>query len=99
MSELLSPGGVLVCLEFPLYKDLKGPGPPWGMKGVCWNLLAEGGDGIIGNGTEETGADPGPLQRLLYFKPLRSYESGKGTDMMSVWTLSVIKDESSHFAP
>ncbi|OCK74852.1 hypothetical protein K432DRAFT_468068 [Lepidopterella palustris CBS 459.81] len=45
MAELLKPGGLLICLEFPLWKDLKSPGPLWGLKGVYWDFLAHGGDG------------------------------------------------------
>jgi methyl halide transferase len=86
MHELLSPDGVLICLEFPLYKGLTLPGPPWGLKGVYWNLLAVGGDGIIHEpGEEETEKEEGPFRRVLYFKPPNSYEIGKGTDMLSVW--------------
>ncbi|OTA67998.1 S-adenosyl-L-methionine-dependent methyltransferase [Hypoxylon sp. EC38] len=88
ISELLSPNGVLDCLEFPLYKELIAPGPPWGLKGVHWNILAEGGDGII---KEESGSETGQLygrfERVAYFKPQRSYENGKGTDTFSVWKL------------
>lgn len=92
MSEILSPTGVLVCLEFPLYKDLKAPGPPWGLRGVHWNLLAEGADGIIGDESQrETGDLDGKFERVLYFKPERSYESGRGTDMFSVWRLKATK--------
>ncbi|KAI0835160.1 S-adenosyl-L-methionine-dependent methyltransferase [Hypoxylon sp. FL0890] len=88
MSELLSPNGVLACLEFPLYKELTAPGPPWGLKGVHWNLLAAGSDGIIDEeSASETGQLQGRFERIAYFKPQRSYESGKGTDMFSVWRL------------
>ncbi|KAI1370435.1 S-adenosyl-L-methionine-dependent methyltransferase [Hypoxylon crocopeplum] len=88
MSELLSPTGILVCLEFPLYKDLKIPGPPWGLKGVHWNILAEGDDGIIDEeSAKEIGRLRGRFERALYFKPPRSYEAGQGTDMLSVWRL------------
>ncbi|KAH7119371.1 S-adenosyl-L-methionine-dependent methyltransferase [Dactylonectria estremocensis] len=86
MHELLSPGGVLICLEFPLYKELTLLGPPWGLKGVYWNLLVVGGDGIIDKPGEEEANTEGPFQRVLYFKPPISYESGKGTDMVSVWS-------------
>ncbi|KAI2613456.1 S-adenosyl-L-methionine-dependent methyltransferase [Hypoxylon sp. NC1633] len=88
MSELLSPTGVLACLEFPLFKNLKAQGPPWGLKGVYWNILAKGDDGII---DEDSAGEIGPLEgrfeRALYIKPPRSYESGQGTDMFSVWRL------------
>ncbi|KAI1772964.1 S-adenosyl-L-methionine-dependent methyltransferase [Hypoxylon cercidicola] len=88
MSELLAPSGVLACLEFPLYKDPGAPGPPWGLKGVHWNILAEGGDGIP---DEESASETRPLKgsfdRVVYFQPPRSYENGKGTDMFSCWKL------------
>lgn len=87
MSELLSPSGVLVCLEFPLYKDLRDIGPPWGLKGVYWDILAEGRSGRISEPGEETEAPSGKFKRVLYFKPPRSYENGRGTDMVSVWML------------
>ncbi len=46
MSELVAPTGVLVCLEFPLYKDLTLAGPPWGLReGIYWDILAAGGSG------------------------------------------------------
>ncbi|KAI8682149.1 hypothetical protein NCS55_00469600 [Fusarium keratoplasticum] len=86
MHELVSPGGVLICLEFPLYKELTLLGPPWGLKGIYWNLLAVGGDGIINKPGEEEANTEGPFQRVLYFKPPISYENGKGTDMISVWS-------------
>lgn len=87
MSELLGPGGVLVCLEFPLYKDLGDVGPPWGLNGVYWNILAQGGSGLIREPGEETEASGGKFTRALHFKPPRSYENGRGTDMVSVWRL------------
>lgn len=71
MSELVKPGGCLICLEFPLYKDRSLPGPPWGLNGVYEELLStpKGGNFI----------------REEYIKPRRSYEVSKGTDMLSVW--------------
>jgi methyl halide transferase len=91
MQELLSPSGILVCLEFPLYKDLNAVGPPWGLKGVYWDLLAEGKDGILrnsGSRAEGQPAQQGPCERVLYYKPERSYDQGRGTDMISVWKMS-----------
>ncbi|GAB1321042.1 hypothetical protein MFIFM68171_11252 [Madurella fahalii] len=87
MRELLRPTGLLVCLEFPLYKDLKAPGPPWGLQGVHWNLLAEGGDGKMDRPTTEMDEAHGSFERVEYIKPPRSYEMGRGTDMLSVWAL------------
>lgn len=87
MSELLKPSGYLICLEFPLWKDASLPGPPWGMKGVYWDLLSEGGDGLLQGGSEQ--AKPtscnGHFERVQYFAPARSFEQGRGADMMSVW--------------
>lgn len=87
MIDLLAPEGVLVCVEFPQFKKLTDLGPPWPLQGVHWNLLAEGGDGIITEEPTETGSQDGLLERLEYFKPPRTYERGKGTDFMSVWRL------------
>lgn len=87
MADLLSPIGMLVCLEFPMYKDPKLPGPPWGLNGVHWNLLAEGGDSFVSDEDDGRGKgqERGQFQRMLYMKPARSYESGRGTDMLSVY--------------
>ncbi|KAG6017512.1 hypothetical protein E4U54_006797 [Claviceps lovelessii] len=86
MAELVAPSGVLVCLEFPMYKDLDAVGPPWGLRGVHWNLLVEGKDGIIHEpGNIEEAAVDGPFKRIAYLKPNRSYQAGRGADMLSVW--------------
>lgn len=84
INELLTPAGVLVCLEFPLYKDVNTPGPPFGMKGVYWNLLAEGGNGIVGRSENIEGSGV-RMKRVLYYQPESTFEVGKGTDMISVW--------------
>ncbi|KAL2170690.1 hypothetical protein VTG60DRAFT_4532 [Thermothelomyces hinnuleus] len=93
MGELLAPSGVLVCLEFPLYKDLSLPGPPWGLReGIYWNVLAVGGDGMMQdeaaarNATHEN-SESGAFKRLAYVEPERTYEVAKGTDMLSIWGL------------
>lgn len=93
MQELLSPKGILICLEFPLWKDLDAVGPPYGLNGVYWDLLAEGGDGILHDSdlTDEKQAGrqgQGPCKRVQYYKPELSYDQGRGTDMVSVWKLS-----------
>ncbi|KAB8067988.1 S-adenosyl-L-methionine-dependent methyltransferase [Aspergillus leporis] len=91
MAGLLRGDGYLVCLEFPLYKDPALLGPPWGLHGVHWDLLARGGDGVANSGTApeitETDQLGGRFKRVLYVKPARSYEIGKGTDMLSVYAL------------
>ncbi|KAA8644907.1 hypothetical protein EYZ11_010999 [Aspergillus tanneri] len=80
MADLLAPTGQLVCLEFPMWKDPSLPGPPWGLQGVHLDLLVEGGDG---NG--KAGQGGGLFARKLYVKPARSYDKGRGTDMLSVY--------------
>jgi hypothetical protein len=92
MSELLAPTGVLVCLEFPLYKDLKLPGPPWGLReGIYLDILAAGGNGVIEDEEAAQAATRvttgGPFDRISYAKPARTYEVAKGTDMLSIWAL------------
>lgn len=93
MARILKPGGVLICLEFPLYKDPKLLGPPWGLKGVHWDLLSQGGYGVVlgevgdeGKEKNVTGSGMGNFRRELYFKPARSYDIAKGTDMISVYS-------------
>ncbi|KIH92854.1 hypothetical protein SPBR_03055 [Sporothrix brasiliensis 5110] len=88
MHELLRPSGVLVCLEFPLFKSRDEPGPPWPLQGVHWNLLAEGGNGMeVDDNKEADTSTKGPFVRLDYISPRRSYPQGRGTDMVSVWGL------------
>lgn len=91
MGELLRPTGVLVCLEFPLYKDLSAIGPPWGLQGVYWDLLANGGDGLhVGSlmpARSKSEDCRGRFERVAYVKPPRSYEVSRGTDMLSIWKL------------
>ena len=88
MAQLVRPQGILICLEFPMYKNPLQDGPPWGVNGVHWDLLARGGDGMAGISQPPEAATDGlcgAFQRVHYFKPERSYESGKGTDMVSVY--------------
>jgi hypothetical protein len=74
-----------------MYKDPTQPGPPWGLNGVHWDILALGGDGLtkIRKEAEVDQVDrlPGRFKRLLYRKPARSYEAGRGADMLSVYAL------------
>ncbi|KAK6514341.1 hypothetical protein TWF506_008737 [Arthrobotrys conoides] len=69
MAGLVRKGGVLICLEFPLYKDLELPGPPWPLReGVYRGLLENVG-----------------FVREMYVTPKRYLGSGEGSDMVSVW--------------
>lgn len=90
VHDLLSPSGILVCLEFPLFKDPDALGPPWPLQGVYWDLLAMGGDGLRAAKQQECcvvteGRQEGHLERVLYESLEKSYEQGRGTDMLSVW--------------
>ncbi|KAL5360732.1 S-adenosyl-L-methionine-dependent methyltransferase [Aspergillus floccosus] len=85
MALLLRAGGLLVCLEFPMYKDPILPGPPWGLNGVHWDLLARGGDGIVTDKGDRSEVSQGSFVRKLYIQPERTYDMGKGTDMLSVY--------------
>ena len=87
MGELLRPSGILVCLEFPLFKEPGEQGPPWPLRGVYWDLLAAGGDGLTCDGTERADDGDGFFVREERYKPSRSYTQGRGTDMISVWRL------------
>lgn len=94
MTSLLTQTGILVCLEFPMYKSLDAEGPPWGLNGVHWNLLTEGGDGRLHDSDETSGSEEvsegekmGLFERVLYLRPERTYEVGQRTDMLSVWKL------------
>ncbi len=92
MSELAAPSGVLICLEFPLYKGLSLPGPPWGLReGIYQSLLAAGGNGMIEDETAAQAAAQvttgGAFDRIGYITPPRSYEVAKGTDRLSIWAL------------
>jgi hypothetical protein len=87
MAELVKPGRYLVCLEFPLWKNNQAEGPPFGLHGVYWNLLAEGGDGKVEREHMEDASSirSGNFIRVQYLKPSVSFPQGRGTDMISVW--------------
>ncbi|KAG0131957.1 S-adenosyl-L-methionine-dependent methyltransferase [Tuber indicum] len=72
MAELLAPQrGLLVCLEFPLYKPIETGGPPWGLKNEVYDELL--------------GGPMGAFQKVLHYKPERTHKIGEGTDWISVW--------------
>lgn len=42
MAELIAPQhGLLVCVEFPLYKSIELGGPPWGLTSEIYDRLLE----------------------------------------------------------
>jgi hypothetical protein len=44
MARITKTGGLLFCLDFPLYEDTALAGHPWGLSGVYSDLLSSGGD-------------------------------------------------------
>jgi hypothetical protein len=59
--------------------------PPWSLKGVHWDLLLEGRVVFRMKGkTCRKDKEEDKFRRMLYVNPARSYESGKGTDMIYV---------------
>lgn len=92
MSELLSPHGRLICLEFPLDKAPSSGGPPHGLSSSLYEQLfkAPGSvpkyndDGkVIEHGDQESAADA--LVRVAHWRPERSHSVSQGKDMMSIW--------------
>ena len=94
MSQLLapSPGGNLICVEFPTYKDPLSGGPPWALpSNVYLEHLSHPGEELA---YDEGGhirqdvlrrASPDGLERVAHWQPERTHEIGKGTDWISVW--------------
>jgi methyl halide transferase len=92
MSDLLSPTGTLICLEFPLYKDPSAGGPPWALREETYiQHLARPGeeieykDGLVVV-PETITRNSKALVRKARWMPERTHEIGKGTDHISLWT-------------
>ncbi|KAI1156438.1 S-adenosyl-L-methionine-dependent methyltransferase [Nemania diffusa] len=96
MKSLLSPGGRLVCLEFPSEKTSGEPGPPWAARPA--DYLGYLSDPGAQPQTDEHGGvipvmvgslAPGGLKRLVHIKPKRTHQSGmkdgRVQDYISVW--------------
>lgn len=99
MSQLLAPGGQLICLEFPSGKPLSEQGPPWGVWPEVYEaLLAHPGepveytdDGNIKASDSPRQPHPDALHRVCLVKPPRTHkagtnEDGSVTDFISVWS-------------
>ncbi|OAL02056.1 S-adenosyl-L-methionine-dependent methyltransferase [Phaeosphaeriaceae sp. SRC1lsM3a] len=95
MVELLSPDGILVCLEFPTHKPAKSAGPPWSLPPtVHQELLKRPGDDITYNedgtvvGTDREESE-GALVRVAHWTPKRTHNiaviNGVVRDCVSVW--------------
>ena len=76
-----------------MWKPLTAPGPPYGLNGVYWNILAEGGTGVVdyAGSLSRTDGDVGAFERTAYWKPPISFEQGRGEDMISVWKLRKLR--------
>jgi SAM-dependent methyltransferase len=92
MSELLSPIGHLICLEFPLHKEPQTGGPPHGVTaGLYEQLLDHPGRDVTydpkGYVVENHSPDKGEgtLVRIDRWLAERTHEAGMGRDHVSIW--------------
>lgn len=91
MVELLAPGGILICLEFPTYKEPSTGGPPFGLTPELYEMLLpfpgvepkydEKGYVV----KEDRAVDPAGLARIAHWQPERTHPIGQGTDWVSLW--------------
>jgi hypothetical protein len=92
MSRLLAPGGHLICLEFPTYKDPNTGGPPFALPPQVYEMLLPhpgqelkyGDDGHVV--VEEREMSEDGLIRVAHWQPDRTHEIGKGTDWIGIWS-------------
>lgn len=93
MSQLLSPTGRLICLEFPTYKARDQGGPPWAVRPLDYvAYLSKPGqsvtldrDVVQGVDEESPARSTDGLVRTVHFQPERSHQIGQGTDWISIW--------------
>lgn len=92
LSELLSPTGTLVCLEFPLGKDPKLGGPPHGLEHELYEqLFAHPGREVKYNFSGHVAADrsgekaDNALVRVKEWVPERTFEGQDKSTMVSMW--------------
>ncbi|KAF2399629.1 S-adenosyl-L-methionine-dependent methyltransferase, partial [Trichodelitschia bisporula] len=91
MRELLRPGGVLVCLEFPTAKtSLSEGGPPWACPSALHRVLlgwpgeeVPYSDGVVVESPGRAKSEKA-LTQLGHWKAERTH-AGQGTDWVSVW--------------
>ncbi|KAE8353584.1 putative thiol methyltransferase [Aspergillus coremiiformis] len=96
-TQLLSthPESVLVCVEFPTYKELSTGGPPWGVSSTVYQAhlsypgaelqYDQEGNPIIPTEVSKTRG----LTRIGHWKAERTHKMGQGTDWVSVWKISM----------
>lgn len=95
MSDLLAPGGSLLCLMFPLEKSPKAGGPPHGLSSELYEqLLSQPGKEVeYGEDGHVKAVEPGELEvddetglfRVAYIDASNPHEAGHGEDMFSIW--------------
>ncbi|KAF4580378.1 hypothetical protein GQ602_007438 [Ophiocordyceps camponoti-floridani] len=98
ITQLMLPGGRLVCLEYPSWKPMSEPGPPWGVSPELYEaLLSAPGEAPAYGADGSVVADPiaqprhDALHRLAIIKPTRTHDAGTGPDgsvldFISVWS-------------
>jgi hypothetical protein len=94
-ASLLSPTGILVCIEFPAHKPASLGGPPWSLPPtVHLELLKRPGEdltydhnGVVGATNRDESADA--LVRIAHWTPRRAHKDavvgGVVTCCVSVW--------------
>ncbi|PYH46791.1 putative thiol methyltransferase [Aspergillus saccharolyticus JOP 1030-1] len=92
-----SPRGNLICLEFPRHKATAEQGPPWGVSSEAYmEHLSHPGEQIRYDAQGRCKMDPlrepseHGLERVAYWQPARTHESGKDSDgviqdRVSIW--------------
>ena len=92
MSQLLAPGGRLICAEYPLGKPPASGGPPHGLTRALYEqLFAKPGEEVKYNGggivcedrSGETAEEA--LVKVDEWEPERSFEGMQGKIWVSVW--------------
>ncbi|WPH01461.1 Hypothetical protein R9X50_00430700 [Acrodontium crateriforme] len=92
MSELLSPSGQLICLEFPLGKSPSLGGPPHGLTAELYDELFArpgddvqyGEDGFVDAGRVK-GTSDSSLEKLSRAQAEKPHDEDRKPDFVSVW--------------
>ncbi|PPJ61158.1 hypothetical protein CBER1_04179 [Cercospora berteroae] len=91
MSELLAPGGHLICLEWPLHKPPREGGPPHGLSAELYEaLLRTPGQEVQYDESGKAATNDAELagNALICakrYRPERTHEAGKDSDYVSLW--------------
>lgn len=92
MVHLLNRDGVLICLEFPTYKEPSTGGPPFGVTPDLYEAVLhfpgeEPKYDDKGYAVKPEGRKPNAegLERIAHWRAERTHPVGQGTDNVSVW--------------